>query len=359
LRPPLWRKPKKRAFLLGALGVGGYLAYRALTAPDHRKAFGGKHVVITGGSRGLGLVLARQFARAGARLSLCSRDPDELTRAVEDLSGRGARVVAVECDITHPARVREFVAVARLRNGPVDVLVNNAGVIRVGPVETMREEDYEYALRTHFWGPLHLIEEVVPEMKARRSGRIVNVASIGGKIGVPHLVPYCASKFALVGLSQGLRAELARYGIAVTTVCPGLMRTGSPLNAEFKGRHEEEYAWFALGDSLPGPSMSAERAARKILDATARGDAEVVLGLPAKLAVAAQAVAPNLTSALMALANRYVMPAPGGIGTAVAKGRDSRGKLPGAATVLTARAAARNTEMEASPVPPPLSVARK
>jgi NADP-dependent 3-hydroxy acid dehydrogenase YdfG len=85
----------KRAFLLGALGVGGYLAYRALTAPDHRKAFGGKHVVITGGSRGLGLVLARQFARAGARLSICSRDPDELTRAVEDLSGRGARVVAV------------------------------------------------------------------------------------------------------------------------------------------------------------------------------------------------------------------------------------------------------------------------
>lgn len=349
----------KRAFLLGALGVGGYLAYRALTSRDYRDTFGGKHVVITGGSRGLGLVLAREFAKAGARLSICSRDHDELARASDDLSEYGVRPVAVECDITARERVREFLAVARQQNGPVDVLVNNAGIIRVGPLETMREEDYEYALQTHFWGPLHLIEEVVPEMKGRGSGRIVNITSVGGKIGVPHLLPYCASKFALVGFSQGLRAELARYGIVVTTICPGLMRTGSPPNAEFKGQHEDEYAWFTLGDSLPGSSMSAESAARKILAATARGDAEVVLGLPTKLAVAAQAVAPNLTSALMALANKYVMPGPGGIGTAVAKGRDSRGKLPDAVTVLTHRAAERNNEAEAQPVPPPITVARK
>jgi NAD(P)-dependent dehydrogenase (short-subunit alcohol dehydrogenase family) len=348
-----------RAFLLGALGVGGYLAYRVLTGRDYREAFGGKHVVITGGSRGLGLVLAREFAKAGARLSICSRDPEELARAVEDLVGCGARVVAVECDITSRDRVREFLAVARQRNGPVDVLVNNAGVIRVGPLETMREEDFAQALQTHFWAALHAIQEVVPEMKARGRGRIVNITSVGGKIGVPHLLAYCASKFALVGFSQGLRAELARHGVTVTTICPGLMRTGSHINAEFKGQHEREYAWFALGDSIPGASMSAESAARTILDASARGDAEVVLGLPAKLAVAAQAVAPNLTSALMALANKHVMPGPGGIGTAVAKGRDSRGKLPEVATILTDRAAERNNEAGANPVPPPLSVARK
>jgi short-subunit dehydrogenase len=345
-----------RALVLGALGVGGYLAYRAL-AP--RYDFRGKHVVITGGSRGLGLVMAREFAKAGARLSICSRDHDELARAADDLSHYGAAPVAVECDITARDRVREFIAVARRKNGPVDVLVNNAGVIRVGPLETMRDEDFEQSLQTHFWAARHAVAEVAPEMKARGTGRIVNIASIGGKIGVPHLLPYCAGKFALVGFSQGLRAELARHGVVVTTVCPGLMRTGSPINAEFKGRHEGEFAWFTLGDSLPGASMSAERAARKILAACARGDAEVVLGLPAKLAVAAQAVAPNLTSALMALANRYVMPAPGGIGTAVAKGRDSRGKLPEALTVLTDRAAERNNEVEAKPVPPPLTVARK
>ncbi|HJZ53928.1 MAG TPA: SDR family oxidoreductase, partial [Gemmataceae bacterium] len=319
------------ALLLAGLGAAGYLAYRAL---QPRYSFRNKHVVITGGSRGLGLVMARQFARAGARLSICSRDPSELVRAVDDLTGRGAKVAAVECDITDRARVREFVAVARQRNGPVDVLVNNAGVIRVGPLEEMRLEDYEEAMRTHYWAALYTSLEVIPEMKARRTGRIVNISSIGGKIAVPHLLPYTGSKFALTGLSQGLRAELAKYGIAVTTICPGLIRTGSHLNAEFKGRHEEEYAWFAAGGSFPGFSMNAECAARKILDACARGDAEVVLGLPAKLAVAAFGICPNLTSAVLSLADRWIMPEPGGIGSAVAKGRQSRGKLPDTVTAL-------------------------
>ena len=340
-----------RTLLLAGLGVGGYLAYRAL-AP--RYDFRGKHVVITGGSRGLGLVMARQLARAGARLSICSRDGDELARAVRDLTEHAARVVAVECDVTDRGRVREFVAVARQRNGPVDVLVNNAGVIRVGPIEEMREEDYDQAMQAHFWGPLYTVLEVLPEMKARRTGRIVNVSSIGGKIAVPHLLPYTASKFALVGLSQGLRVELARFGIVVTTVCPGLMRTGSILNAEFKGRHEEEYAWFATGGSFPGFSMNAETAARKVLDACARGDAETVLGMPAKLAVAAQGVCPNLTAAVLALVDRTVLPEPGGIGTAVAKGSESRGRLPATVTALSDRAAAQNNEIHAAAVPPPL-----
>lgn len=331
-----------RPLLLAALGAGGYLAYRALMP---RYDFRGKHVAITGGSRGLGLVMARRLADAGARLSICSRDPDELARAAAELTARGGRVVAHGCDVTDREQVRAFVAAARSGNGPVDVLVNNAGVIRVGPVEEMREEDYEQSLRTHFWAALYTTLEVVSDMKQRGAGRIVNVASIGGKVAIPHLLPYTAGKFALVGLSHGLRAELARYGIVVTTVCPGLMRTGSHVNAEFKGRNEEEYAWFALGNGLPGLSMSAEAAARKTLDACARGDAEVVLGLPAKVAVAAQGVCPNLTATALALVNRLVLPDPGGIGPAVAKGSESRGTLPQVATVLSDRATVRNNEV--------------
>ena len=83
-------------------------------------------------------------------------------------------------------------------------------------------------------------------MRRQRDGRIVNVSSIGGKIGVPHLVPYCASKFALTGLSDSIRGELARHGIYVTTVCPRMMRTGSPFNAWFKGHYREEFTWFAV-----------------------------------------------------------------------------------------------------------------
>jgi NAD(P)-dependent dehydrogenase (short-subunit alcohol dehydrogenase family) len=340
-----------RALVLTAGGVGLYLAYRSFKP---RYDFRGRHVLVTGGSHGLGLVLARQLADSGARLSICSRDPDELARAVPDLAGRGTRVVAVECDVTDRDRVREFVAVARRRNGPVDVLINNAGVIRVGPVEEMRAADFEQSLRTHFWAPLYTTLEVLPEMKARRHGRIVNVASIGGKVAVPHLLPYSVGKFALVGFSDGLRAEVARHGIAVTTVCPGLMRTGSHLNAEFKGRHEDEYAWFALGNGMPGFSMSAETAARKILAACARGDAEAVLGLPAQLAAALRALCPNLVADALALVNRVLLPEPGGIGTAVARGRDSRAGLPALATALTDRAAAGNNEVHAAPVPPPL-----
>src|SRR5437868_10247139 len=173
---------------------------------------------------------------------------------------------------------------ARARFGRIDVLVNNAGTIEVGPMEVMTLDDYEKAMRTHFWGPLYMVLAVLPEMRARKEGRIVNVSSIGGKISVPHLLPYCASKFALTGFSEGLRAELAKDGIVVTTVCPGLMRTGSPLNAFFKGQHQAEYAWFSISDSLPISSISAQRAARQIVRACKNGDAEVILSVPAQLA---------------------------------------------------------------------------
>lgn len=341
-----------RALLLAGLGAAGYLAYRALKP---KYDFRDKHVLITGGARGLGLVLARQFAARGARLSICSRDATQVSAAEDELRARGASVVAVECDVTDQARVNEFVSVAKLRNGPVDVLVNNAGVIQVGPVDVMREEDFEQSLKTHFWAALYTTLAVLPDMKARRAGRIVNVSSFGGKVAVPHLLPYSVGKFALVGFSNGLRSELKQHGVVVTTVCPGLMRTGSHINADFKGRHEEEYAWFATGNAIPGFSMSAESAASKILAACAAGDAEVVLGLPAKVATAAQALAPNLVADVLELTNAHVLPESGGVGTATVKGRHSRALVPEFVTAHTDRAAARNNEVSgAAAEPPPL-----
>ena len=125
--------------------------------------------------------------------------------------------------------------------GQIDVLVNNAGIIQVGPLDTMTAEDFRRALQTHFWGPLNTILAVLPQMRMRKAGRIVNISSLGGRVSIPHLLPYSASKFALVGLSKGLHSELRKEGITVTTVCPGLMRTGSPRNAEFKGKHRAGY----------------------------------------------------------------------------------------------------------------------
>jgi short-subunit dehydrogenase len=164
---------------------------------------------------------------------------------------------------------------------------------------------------------------------------------------VPHLVPYCASKFALVGLSEGLAAELASERIAVTTVCPGLMRTGSPRNADFKGKHRAEYAWFSISDSLPGLAISSQRAARQIVEACRRGDAEVILSLPAAAAARLHGVFPGLAARSLGLANR-LLPGPGGVGTESRKGYESFSAWsPSPLTTLTEEAAVRNNEVSA------------
>jgi short-subunit dehydrogenase len=194
--------------------------------------------------------------------------------------------------------------------GPVDVLVNNAGTIRVGPLENQQLDDFYAAMRTNFWSAVHTTLAVLPGMKQRGSGRIVNVTSIGGKIAMPHLLPYSASKFALIGFSKGLRAELAKNGISVTTVVPGLMRTGSPRDIDTAGQHDKEYSWFAVGDSLPGVSMDAKRAA-KIVDACAAGTGEIILGAAAHAAALFDALAPNTVSAILGAINEWMLPSPG------------------------------------------------
>jgi short-subunit dehydrogenase len=325
-------------------GVGLWLAWRWLRR-SRQISLQGKVVMITGGSRGLGLVLARQLADEGAHLILCARDGPELERAFDELAGRAPRVMAIPCDVTQREQVEMMVAVALTRWGRIDVLINNAGTISVGPVETMLLEDYEVAMRTHFWGPLFMIQAVLPGMRERGEGRIVNVASVGGKVSIPHLVPYSASKFALVGLSEGLHAELKKDGIIVSTICPGLMRTGSPRQAFFKGQHQAEYTWFSLSDSLPFVSMSAEQAAREIIAACKRGDAEVVLSIPAKLAVMLHDLFPGLMTDALGLINR-LLPKAGGVGGEWVQGKDSESLLaPSWLTALTEKAAEENNEV--------------
>ncbi|HEY0081600.1 MAG TPA: SDR family NAD(P)-dependent oxidoreductase [Pyrinomonadaceae bacterium] len=337
-------KKRQDALLLAGAGAGALLGALAALRKRREFDFSGRTILITGGSRGLGLVLARELAREGARLSICARDPRELEAARADLVGRGAEVLAFPCDVTDRAQVQEWVRMSEERFGGVDVLINNAGVIQVGPMEVMTLADYEEAMRIHFWAPLYTTLAVLPAMRRRRQGRIVNVSSIGGKIGVPHLEPYSASKFALVGLSEGLRAELSKDGIVVTTVCPGLMRTGSPANAIFKGQHRAEYAWFSISDSLPVSTIQAERAARQIIAGCRRGDAEVILSIQAVVAIKFHQLFPELSADLRGLVNR-LLPAAGGIGTRRAKGKDSQSELsPSWLTALSDEAAKRNNE---------------
>ena len=304
----------------------------------------GKVVVITGGSRGLGLVLARQLARHGCRLAICARDEHALDRARRDLERLGAEVLAQVCDVTDPDEVRGFISSVEARFGDIDVLINNAGIIQVGPLEVMTKEDFARAMAVNFWGTFHTTMAVLPGMRERKTGRIVNVTSIGGKIAVPHLLPYSAGKFAAVGFSEGLAAEVAKDGIVVTTVVPGLMRTGSPANALFKSKAEQEYTWFTIGDSLPLTSMSAERAARRIVKALRRGETEVTLSWQAKTLRLAHGIVPGLMTRLFGFVNR-LLPEPGGIGHEERRGVElAMEQPPSRLTWLSDRAARRNNE---------------
>ncbi len=296
-----------RNFATGFTVAGGlalWAALRQLRLPR----FTGQSVVITGGSRGLGLLLAREFAAEGARLTLLARDPAGLAEAEEDLAGRGGEVLTIACDVRDQAAVQDAIERAVEHYGRVDVLINNAGQIQVGPLDHMRLEDFADGLAVHLWGPLYTTLAVLPHMRRQRGGRIVNISSIGGKVAAPHILPYVASKFALTGLSDGLRAELARDNILVTTVIPGLMRTGAHVNALFKGRHHGEFTWFALMDALPLTSIGARSSARQIVAATRRGAARLIITPQARLAVLADTLFPGVLAQAMRLANRLLPP---------------------------------------------------
>jgi NAD(P)-dependent dehydrogenase (short-subunit alcohol dehydrogenase family) len=337
--PSSTRNPK----ILLALGIAtGIVATRIL--PSANYDIRGKTVLITGGSRGLGLVLAREFAHRGAKVAITARDPEALGRAVIDLKRISQDILAVETDITLREEADLAVDQVRRKLGAIDVLINNAGTICVGPFDVMKIDDFRDSINTHFWGPYFATMAVLEEMKRRKSGRIVNISSIGGKISVPHLLPYCVGKFALTGFSEGLRSALLEDNIYVTTVCPGLMRTGSPRNALFKGDNEAEYAWFSTSDALPILSMSAKRAARRIIHACLRGQAELVLSVPAKLGVTFHGVLPGVTANILGLANS-ILPSAEKSETEVKTGQQSTSSVsPSWITTLNERAAENNNQ---------------
>ena len=332
----------------GAILLVLWLISRAIRTAWYRLR--GRVVVISGGSRGLGLVLARYVCARGGNVALIARDPEELARAKADLAPHGSVVLTIECDLLDSEQIRSAVRRIIDRFGKIDILINNAGIIEVGPLEHMRPEDFDRAMRLHFWAPLELISQIVPEMRIWGGGRIVNISSIGGKITVPHMASYSASKFALTGLSDAVRAELARDNIHVTTVAPGMMRTGSHVNAKFKGKHDKEFAWFAASAGAPLLSMNANRAARKILAACRRGQPSLTLTFAARAAILGNALFPNLTGYAMKFANRLLPGAGGEEGNKSRAGSQLRRLTPERLTKLADRATEKNNEVSRKPL---------
>jgi len=330
----------KKAILIAGAGMAGAGLLCAGTAAavlvqgiGRRKArrLNGKVVLITGSSRGLGLAMAEEFGRRGAKLVLTARDPWQLERTRQSLVERGAvedaeQVLTIPADLRQEEEAKHMVEQATEHFGRIDVLVNNAGVITVGPVENQHVEDFHEVMESNFYSAVHCALAALPQMLKRRNGTIVNIASIGGKIAVPHMLPYTASKFATVGFSEGLHAELRAKGVHVLTVCPGLMRTGSHLGAQFGGDAAREYRWFSLAANLPGISTSAAAAARRIVRAVMAGETEIAITPQAVVTARLAQLAPEIVGLVMGTVNRLLPAAIAGEKQELQRGADVRGQ---------------------------------
>lgn len=242
--------------------------------------------VVTGGGSGIGAAMAAAFAARGARLVLADIDPAALERTAAALGTRGAEVLTVRTDVADLAQVRALADAAVARFGAAHVVCNNAGVALVGEMATATHADWEYTMRVNFWGVAHGVETFAPRLLAQgQGGHIVNTASMAGLVGMERLGIYCASKFAVVGLSEGLFRELKPRGIGVSVLCPMIVQTDINLNSIRNRPVALRNPDHPDVPADPGPEgqgalvgsvIGVDEVARRVVRAIDRGDLYVV-----------------------------------------------------------------------------------
>lgn len=267
-------------------------------------------VVVTGGGRGLGYAIAREFLARGCKLAIGSRDGEAIARAVAEFRLRGGEVYGTACDASDPAQVQAFIAGVIERFGHIDVLVNNAGQVFFGPAAELRAEDLEAAIRNIFWVHFWPTMTVLPHMRARGFGRIVNITSLAGKIPLPHHAAYVAGKHAATGWSETLTIELRKEGILVSTITPPALDDGAPLHTHFNGDEEEEFKWFTRALTSRWTATHTDRAARVVVDAARHGDRQRAISPGSWLAARLHGLAPSLMTHFWARFDR-LLPPPG------------------------------------------------
>lgn len=269
----------------------------------------GQTALVTGGSRGLGLLMADQLAARGCTVIIAARDADELASAQKKLLHRRPDVAVhtFVCDVREQEAVHAMFRTAHDTCGGPDIVIANAGIIQVAPLEAIGAKEFRDAMDTMFMGAVHTCLEALPYLRAsEQGGRLAVISSVGGLLGVPHLLPYAAAKAAAGVLAEGLHAELAASGVSVTAVYPGLMRTGSHLQAEFGGSHSKEFGWFSAVAGAPLVSMNAQRAAERIVKAVLRRRTRLVLTPLARAADLAHGMAPAVTTRLNGVVARML-----------------------------------------------------
>ena len=253
-------------------------------------------VIITGASQGIGKATALLFARKGYDLVLAARQADRLATVAQEVQTPGRRVLAVPTDVRDPDEVNTLVHKALEHYGSIDVLVNNAGIYISGPVEQFSLSDWHQAVDTNFWGYVHTIQALLPHFIERGRGTIVNLSSIGGKVPTPYLTPYCASKYAVTGLTEALHSELKPKGIHVCGIYPSLIRSNLMERAIFRGKDDQDAQARRdqLNKVLSVPVVEKpEDVAQAIWDAVKHQRSEVMVG-SANMSQAAYRLFPGL-----------------------------------------------------------------
>ncbi|HXJ35737.1 MAG TPA: SDR family NAD(P)-dependent oxidoreductase [Candidatus Eisenbacteria bacterium] len=241
--------------------------------------FTGRVAVITGGAGGIGMALARAFAARGAKLVLADVDEAALARAASELRDRGASVHTVQTDVGDRAQVEALADAAFSRFGGAHIVCNNAGIALFGEMAHATHKDWEYTMRVNFWGVVHGVEAFVPRLIAQRAGgHVVNTASMAGLVGMQWLGIYCASKFAVVGLSEGLQRELAPHRIGVSVLCPMIVETNINANslrnrpAPLRNPDHTDSPPDIEAGTMVGSVIKVEEVARRVVRAIDRGD---------------------------------------------------------------------------------------
>lgn len=253
-------------------------------------------VLITGASQGIGRSTAFLFAQHGYRVVLAARSHDRLEIVAQALHAANYAAIAVPTDMRDPVQVQTLVEKAIDAYGAIDVLVNNAGIYISGPAEEFSLDDWHQTIDTNLWGYIHTIQALLPHLVARRSGTIVNVCSVGGKVPLPYLAPYTTSKYAVTGLTESLHTELAPKGIHVAGIYPNIIRSDFLERAIFRGKNEtDQQARRQQVESLVKVPLveKPQDVADAIWSAVDQKRAEVIVG-SANLAIASHRTLPNL-----------------------------------------------------------------
>ena len=250
----------------------------------------GKRVILTGASSGIGRALAGELARAGANLVLAARSADKLDELSRSLAIGGSKVIAAPTDLTVAADRERLIATAAKQLGGIDILVNNAGVASWGHFANSDEAVMRQLMEVNFFAPVELIRLAIPQLTAGNQPVIVNVSSMCGRRAMPAWPEYSASKFALCGLSESLRGEMARFDIDVVLVVPGMTKTSLRENmARNEGKAKIDFE----------SGMTPEKVAAKIVNGIVKGKRELVIGWDAKWMLRAHRWFPRLLDRLM------------------------------------------------------------